>query len=330
MGAAKVILGELPEWAKPVPYQVKKIAVEDAYKAFSNGYRKHKKTSEPFSLSFRSRKDPKQSCYIPLSALKENGIYPTIAGKLNLSESYPDNFRDSRLVCEHGRWFVIVPYRIAIGTSENQGRFVAFDPGFRTFITGYSEDNVFKLGEGAFSRIARLCCHMDNLISGMSHANCSAKRGIKKALQKMPWKVWDLIDDLHFKSIKFLLDRFDVILLPTFEVSEMVGKQGRKLRAKSVRSMLTLAHFKFKLRIKSAAKACGKHVIDVNEAYTSKTASWTGEMKAIGGAKTIRSGGVVLDRDVNGARGIFLRALVDQPLLRNEHATVAEPLRLVA
>ena len=324
MGAAKELLPTLPEWAKSIPYQVKKIAVEDAYKAFINGCRKAKKTGEQFCLKFRSRKDPNQSCFIPLSALKETGIYPRIAGKLKLSETYPDNVRDSRLVCEHGRWFINIPYRVAIMSSENQGRFVALDPGIRTFITGYSENIAFKLGQGAFARIARLCCHMDDLISRMSKAPSRSKQNMKKALSRMRWKVWDLIDELHFKSIRFLMDRFDVVLLPTFEVSEMVSKQGRKLRAKSVRSMLTLAHFKFKQRIKAAAHACGKHVIDVNEAYTSKTASWTGEIKKISGAKTIRSGGITLDRDINGARGIFLRALVDQPWLRNELATVIE------
>lgn len=93
----------------------------------------------------------------------------------------------------------------------------------------------------------------------------------------------------------------------------MVSKAGRKLRAKSVRSMLTLAHFKFKQRIKSSAASSGKIVIDVNEAYTSKTASWTGEIKKVGGAKFIRSDGIKVDRDINGARGILLRALVDKP-----------------
>lgn len=33
MGAAKCILASLPDWAGPIPYQIKKIAVEDAYKA---------------------------------------------------------------------------------------------------------------------------------------------------------------------------------------------------------------------------------------------------------------------------------------------------------
>ncbi len=55
------------------------------------------------------------------------------------------------------------------------------------------------------------------------------------------------------------------------------------------------------------------YALDADEAYTSKTASWTGEMKNIGGAKFITSGGITVERDINGARGIFLRALTDRP-----------------
>jgi putative transposase len=48
----------------------------------------------------------------------------------------------------------------------------------------------------------------------------------------------------------------------------------------------------------------------------SKTASRTGEViKNLGGAKIIKSGNQVVDRDLNAARGIFLRSLVDSPAL---------------
>ncbi|MDB9447700.1 hypothetical protein PN447_15540 [Anabaena sp. CS-542/02] len=60
--------------------------------------------------------------------------------------------------------------------------------------------------------------------------------------------------------------------------------------------------------------------MDVNEAYTSKTVSWTGEIiPNLGGANFVKSpsdGLVVMSRDINGARGIFLRALVDTPSLK--------------
>jgi putative transposase len=88
----------------------------------------------------------------------------------------------------------------------------------------------------------------------------------------------------------------------------------RRIASKTVRAMLTFSHYTFKCRLTHLAATFGKTVIDVDEAYMSKTASWTGEIKAtLGGAKTITSKGVTLDRDVNGARGIFLRALGDNP-----------------
>ena len=96
-------------------------------------------------------------------------------------------------------------------------------------------------------------------------------------------------------------------------------KAQRRIRAKSVRQMLTLSHYKFKQFIKHKAFEMGKVVLDVNEAYTSKTVSWTGEIvPKLGGAKIIKSKltGQKMPRDWNGARGIFLRALVDTPSLR--------------
>ena len=54
----------------------------------------------------------------------------------------------------------------------------------------------------------------------------------------------------------------------------------------------------------------------MNEAYTSKTVNWTGEVdKKLGGKKRIKSKltNTWMERDINGALGILLRALVDTP-----------------
>lgn len=72
MDMAKDIFSEMDyDYVKVVPYQIKKIAVKDCYQALVNGCRKTKKTGETFKLSFRTRKTPKQSCYIPKQALKK-------------------------------------------------------------------------------------------------------------------------------------------------------------------------------------------------------------------------------------------------------------------
>lgn len=83
--------------------------------------------------------------------------------------------------------------------------------------------------------------------------------------------------------------------------------------------MLSWSHYRFECFLKHKALEAGKIVLDVNEAYTSKTVSWTGEIiPNLGGRKVIfGSDGLKMDRDLNGARGIFLRALVDTPSLRD-------------
>ncbi len=159
---------------------------------------------------------------------------------------------------------------------------------------------------------------MDLIISAISKTNKQLKRRLQSAANRLRAKIKSLVDELHKKTAKFLLDNFDVILLPTFETSQMALKGKRRIRSKSVRQMLTLSHYKFKQFIKHKALEQNKVVLDVNEAYTSKTVSWTGEIVKIGGSKIIKSPstGQKMDRDLNGARGIFLRALVDTPWLR--------------
>lgn len=313
---ATLIMADLPDWAREVPYQIKKIAVKDACDAYSNGKRKAKKDGKPFNLSFRSRKNPRQSCYIPKSAVLPQGLYYTISGEgLIYTEDLPENFADCRLICRQGRWFLKVPYTTTIATGENQTRIVALDPGVRTFQTFYSPDMAGTLGEHDFGRLLRLCHHLDHLLSRISmEKNKKRRYRMRKAADRMRWKIRDLRDELHAKAARFLVDTFDIILIPTFETSQMVKKQPRKIRSKTVRSMLTWAHYAFKERLKEVAFQAGKTVIEVNEAYTSKTCSWSGEVVHIGSSDIIRgTDGITMHRDMNGARGILLRALAELP-----------------
>jgi putative transposase len=166
---ANMIQADLPEWTDDVPYQIKRIAVKDACSAYTNEKKKAKKSGKKFELSFRSRKNPKQSCYIPKSAVKPEGIYYTISGKgLIYTEDLPEFFGDCRLIYRQGRWFLQVPHETAVTKGENQTRMVALDPGVRTFQTFYSPDLAGVLGEHDFGRLVRLCQHLDDLVSRYS------------------------------------------------------------------------------------------------------------------------------------------------------------------
>jgi len=307
MDIKKDLLKQLPKWCDETPFQIKGNAVKEAHQAY------WKAKAHP---KFRSRKNPTQSCYIPKSAIKKAGIYPHVSGKnLHYIEALPDAPLDGRLVYQYHEWFLCVPQKVETHVAENQGRVVALDPGVRTFQTFYSEFLAGHVGYNDFGRIQRLCFYLDDLISRTSKAKSKAKRRMKIAQARMRKKIKNLIKEIHFKTARFLVDNFDVILLPTFETSQMAGKKNRKLRSKTVRAMLTWSHYQFKVRLKNKALEFGKKVIDVCEAYTSKTVSWTGEVKKVGGSRVIEAGGIKMDRDLNGARGIFLRSLVDSPAL---------------
>lgn len=302
----KDLLKRLPEWCNAVPYQIRGIAIREAREAFwkANGHPK-----------FRRAKDSEQSCFIPKSALKKEGIYYTISGRgLRYIETIPDNFLDSRLIWRFGRWWIAVPHKVLMSRSENQGTaVVALDPGIRSFITFYSPNSSGNIGKGDFGRIQRLCTHLDNLISRRDRIfNKQKRRSYTQSAMRMRAKIKHLITELHHKTAKFLTDNFDVILLPTFETQGMVLRAARKIGKKSVRSMLTFAHYQFKQFLKWKAFQTGKLVLDCDEAYTSKTHPETGQIRNIGSAKRVRLlNGSWADRDCIGARNILIRALSD-------------------
>lgn len=316
MKMSTLVLHSLTEdYMKLVPYQIKNMAVKDSYTARQTNCKKTKKTGKPFKLRYKSRKNPVQSCYIPKSAVSESGIYYTISGKLKFSERewLKNDICDCRLINDHGRWYLSVPQKITTMPSENQGGIVALDPGVRNFLTYFSEDGRFGwLGVHAFDRILKLNLKRDHLLSRLAltkdkREKCKLKRTINRTYHR----IQDLVDEMHWQCINYLVHNFSVIVFPPFEVKGMT-KKGRKLRKSVVRSMLSLRFFEFKERLKQKCKECGVLYIEQNESYTSKTNSFTGELITnLGGKEWFMYDGIKVHRDLNGARNILIRAMRD-------------------
>jgi putative transposase len=129
----------------------------------------------------------------------------------------------------------------------------------------------------------------------------------------MRWKIKDLISEIHNKTALFLCRTFEIIVLPTFETSQMVTK----LRSKTARAMLTWAHYRFSQILENKSKEYSCRLVRICEAYTSKTCSKCGHINNVGSKKVLKCSncGIEIDRDYNGARGIYLRALVDTPYI---------------
>ena len=317
------LLKTLPEWTEQCPRHIRVGAVADAQKAVTAARKKWKETGEPQRVKFRSRKNNTRSFYLCAQFIKARGFYVRFLGDMKMSEPLPAlpqgkgkkaerhheaEVKDSRVLIEKDRWYLNVTYIEKTKSRDASGDIVALDPGVRTFMTFFSEKAFGWIGNEAINRIQRLCQHADNLYARASKVKRPLRRALRKCAQKIQVKIQNLVDELHKKVAHFLVTNFDIILLPTFETQQMVVRGARKIRKKTVRQMLTLSHYQFKVFVKQKAQEYGVVVIDADEAYTSKTISWTGDIvERLGGAKVITDEqGNRCDRDLNGARGIFI------------------------
>jgi len=294
-------------------------AVLWAYQDFKYHMQRIRK-GEKSKFRFRSRRNPRQSFIV--QRISSNGQpLPKVLGRTIITEKIENvGGQTARIIHENGRWFIILKISVEAKPFEIQEgyKIASLDPGIRTFQTTCDGSDYHKIGDGFFSRIELLFEREDKLKSALAlNSNKTESTFTKehrvsliKKLNKVRNKLQDLIDDLHKRTAKFLVDNYDIILIPTFRVSEMIKSSGRKLSKKTARNLGRLSHFKFKTFLKWMATKHGKIVLEVNESFTSKTVSWTGEIISnLGGRKSINDGSIVVDRDVNGARGILLRAL---------------------
>ena len=70
------------------------------------------------------------------------------------------------------------------------------------------------------------------------------RQRLRKAAARARNRIKNLIDELHHKTARYLVDNFDIILLPTFETKNMVKRGTRKIRKKTAslaREILTLS-----------------------------------------------------------------------------------------
>lgn len=243
-------------------------------------------------------------------------------GKINFAEKIAKIDHDYRVIHYKGiGYFITVPSKCVNNINVNTNKVVSLDPGVRTFNSYYSNESCGELGKGSARRILRIQKHNDALQDKLSKTTKVSKvKGIKKAIKKSNIKVKNLIDELHWKTASFLTKNFDKIIIPKFNVRKMTtktkmvnGKLVKSTLHKSTkRMMLTLSHYKFRMRLVYKAKRNNSSVMFTTEEYTSQTCTCCGKLHPnLGGNKIFKcpSCNVVVDRDLNGARNIMIRTL---------------------
>lgn len=301
-------------WWKEIPAHTLYGAMMDAEKDYKLVI-KNRAKGQAHNLP-KCRFKTQRSFFILGNSITERGIYVNKLGKLKTSEPLPNKPMDSRIIFEAGCWWLRFPEKQQAQVGDNQARVCSIDPGVKTFATVYSPEGVGKIQQGGFGRIVRLLKHLDGLISKTSkEKKGQRKRKMLIAQARMRLKVRNLINDLHYQSISWLFSKFDTIVIPNSNFTSAISKSSRKIKSKTCRSLMTYCFARFRDRLKHKAELLGKAVCVVCESYTSKTHNITGEViNNLGGRSQITSQGIKIDRDINGALGIFLKALLAQPI----------------
>jgi putative transposase len=316
-------------WVLEVPSDVRDAAVAEFVQNLNTELSKN----HEFKLKFKSRKD--NSCSITVR--KENWSLGTWF-KTYLKEPFQGTeyvplwlSKNSKLLkTKYNKFFLCMPEERQPPVQQlNPRDSIALDPGVRTFLTGYSPTGeVLEMGKNDSNSVFKMCYAVDRLMSKVSKAKRHKNRyQLNRAANRLREQIKNRVKDLHRKTAKYLCENYKTIFIPSFNSKDMVRKAHRKIRSKTVRQMLGYSHYAFRMHLLHKArdfKDCRVEVVD--EAYTSKTCSRCGHIKNdLGCNKTFRcaSCGLVIDRDINAARNIWIRSIQEVPLLHLRGLTPA-------
>lgn len=307
------------------PKQIRANAIKELSQSYKTNFSILKTNpSHKFDLKFKTRKTD-QCISIEKEAFKS---FDSVEGEFNIFPSFIEsrikmnikknkipksvNYECKLLMDRLKNITMVIVYHES--ACDNQAsckhEWCAIDPGVRTLYTVYSPtpNIAYEIGKSDVSRLHRYCRHLDILIS-KTKTSTQKKRKLK-AIIRLRKRIQNLVKEVHCKTVKFLVDNFHNIILPPFEVSKMVTKSKRKLNAKSVRQMLTWSHYKLKERLLYKSQTSGTNVFIKTEEWSSKTCTNCLRINhKLGGSKTYNCSNchVVLDRDLNGARNIFMK-----------------------
>ena len=329
-------------WLEEVKYDIRNVCMNEALTTRTACMTKIKnKTITHFKLDHRRKKSKSESIYcrtdwisieddtmtIKLGTQDAGNKYCLTFKKpkgLNKSDIEGCDCRIQRNYLNEVFLCVSMEYKPEVSGVDSQDpkklpslRVCALDPGVRTFQTIYDpvQDGgmVYHVGCDDINMILRRLQHIDRMLGKIdTEKSAKIRSSLMRRIRRRKRRISNLILETHKQLCKFLVTKYDVIMLPSFETKQMVNIDTRKINKKSVRKMLSWSHYKFKERLIFKARQYGKKVVIVNEAHTSKTCSCCGWYhKDLGSKKIYRCEDqyckAVMDRDVNGAKNIFLK-----------------------
>jgi putative transposase len=294
----------------------------DAKIAFTTNIKKSKKTKR-FKLQFKKLKQ-NQILKINHKYYKNSKCYPRFwkCEKLKLFNGgkLPKKVKHQLILKKERKndYYVIIPVNndnqvINRNNDNDNNEIIACDPGCRTFITAYdTNENVLEIGKNDINKIYRLCKNVDNYISIINSNKISKRERYLIKTRKLPNlrnKIKNYKKDFHHKVSKYLCLTYKMIMIPQFDVHNMIKKRNRNINSKIARNLLNWGHGQFLSILKEKAKKYNTIINICDESYTTKTCNNCGNLNDIKEKKifTCEKCNIEFDRDWNASKNILIK-----------------------
>ena len=135
-------------------------------------------------------------------------------------------------------------------------------------------------------------CDSLEILETMSYKEKEDIYNKKRLLRK---RIKDMVTDLHWKVIKYLISNFQIIIYPNFKTSGMMIKLSKENK----RKISALSFYTFKQRLINKCKVNNNTLIITNECYTSRTCCTCGHLNMPSTNKvfTCKKCRYIIDRD---------------------------------
>ena len=210
---------EIKKWELRTPKEIRASAVNDVCKAYTTAFTNLKNNNiTKFNLDYRKKKNPNKCILIPKNFIKIKNNHIQLAPSfLENNSTFKINKKtlknhpnleiknDVRLTKQKNKYYLHIPVIIEYEKTPNLINYCGVDPGLRTFLTTFGNNSCYEYKHNKL-KLNKINRQMD-LIKKRS----SKTRIRKKSFNKREINKSNLVDEIHWKSINYLLINNDVI-----------------------------------------------------------------------------------------------------------------------
>lgn len=264
-----------------------------------------------FKIRYWRHNKKNKTMEIEKEFIKNNKLLPDVFGNFKLIyNNKPYNLTGNETVkilyaSEIKKYYLLVSEKIIPKLETKIKKYIAIDQGIKPFISCRTNNELINIGTNISNLVGKYLEKINLINSSLT----MTKKQKRKKERKIYLKIKNIIDEVHWKAIKHIIDNYGNVIIGNLNMKEATSKSKSKLspELKRIGLMMRLNEFRNRLRYKCLINGIKIEIID--EAYTSKVCSTCGNCKyELKGEKEYKCEkcNIIRDRDFNSATNMIL------------------------